>query len=243
LIRSNSSVHAESISGELTGVTAVAAAPTFEAGALAIAWDGQSRDSEHPPVIPVYDFRSSGAVARLQTLIADTEPAAFSSLLAQQEFLSAINEYWNSIGAGPTEQFRGIRADKPGQDLVSTRHESEHRIGLHLDNWHRYPARTRELSPRRLTLNLGPGSRWLILIDTHDFWREICNRGDGDKLVGTLQLRTWRLALGRPVYRYHVPPGFAYLAATEYYGHDGSTRWAVAPSLTIHWTNVTTEGR
>jgi hypothetical protein len=230
----------EPVPGELIGVTAVTAGSTFEVGAVAVAWGGLHGDHGDSPLIPIQDFRSSCTVTRLQELAEQADPCALNSLLNEQEFLSAMGEYWNSVGAGPAGQFCGVKADAPGQDMLTTRHENQHRIGIHLDNWHRFPARTRQMSPRRLALNIGPGPRWLLLVDTREFWREICDRGDGEKAVGTNQLRIWLLAHARPVYRYRIPPGFAYLAATEYYGHDGSTRWAKAPSVTAQWTNVAT---
>jgi hypothetical protein len=232
--------NAKSVPGELIGITTAAEGPRIEVEALDIAWDIKPSRGDLPPMIPIYDLRSSGAVVNLREFVEKTRRDELRSLLGLKEFKVAAEQYWKSVGAADRGRSCGIKMDLPGQDLLTGNPTSGRLIGIHLDNWHGSPARLRYLSPQRLALNLGPGARWLLLIDTREFWREICAGGDGEKIVGTPRLRSSRFARGEPVYRYRVDPGFAYLASTEFYGHDGSTRWTEEPSITAQWWNVIT---
>lgn len=231
--------NAKSVSGELVGITTAAERPRLEAEALGVAWGIKPSGGDIPLMISIYDLRSSGAVANLRGFVERTRRGELRSLLGLKEFKIAAKQYWKSIGASDRGHAYGIKMDLPGQDLLTENTASGRLIGIHLDNWHGFPARSRYLSPQRLTLNLGPGARWLLLIDTREFWKEVCDSGDGEKIVGTSRLRESRFALGKPVYRYRVDPGFAYLASTEFYGHDGSTKWTGEPSITAQWLNVT----
>lgn len=228
----------KSVSGELVGTITAEEGPRFEVEALNISWDIKPSGKVLSPMIPVYDLRSSDAVANMREYVENTGRDELRSLLRLKKFKVASEQYWKSVGVADSGQSCGIKMDAPGQDLLTENTRSGFLIGIHLDNWHGFPARLRYLSPQRLTLNLGPGARWLLLIDTREFWREICGSSDGEKVVGTSHLRSSRFALGKPVYRYRVDPGFAYLASTEFYGHDGSTRWARDPSVTAQWWNV-----
>ncbi len=230
--------NAESVPGELVGITTAAEGSRIEVEALDIVWGAKPSRGYLPPMIPIYDFRSSGAVANLREFVEKTRRDELGSLLGLKEFKVAAEQYWKSAGVANRGRSCGIKIDPPGQDLLTGNPATGRLIGIHLDNWHGFPARLRYLSPQRLALNLGPGARWLLLVDTREFWREICVSGDGEKIVGTPRLRSSRFACGEPVYRYRVDPGFAYLASTEFYGHDGSTRWAEEPSITVQWWSV-----
>lgn len=233
--------NAQSVSGELVGTATAAKRPRFEAEALDIAWDVKPSSGDPLPIIPIYDFCSSGPVIKLREFVENTGHDELRHLLGLKEFRIAVEQYWKSVGTTGRDRSCGVKIDLPGQDLLTENPASGDLVGIHLDNWHRLPARSRYLSPQRLTLNLGPGVRWLLLIDTREFWREICDSGDGEKIVGTSRLRSSRFAIGKQVCRYRLDPGFAYLASTEFYGHDGSSRWAGEPSITAQWYNVITQ--
>lgn len=51
--------------------------------------------------------------------------------------------------------------------LTTTRnHENDgHRIGLHVDNWDKLPYATKHTGRRRICINIGPGTRYLLLGD------------------------------------------------------------------------------
>jgi hypothetical protein len=200
--------NAKSISSELVGITTAAEGSRLEVEALDIAWDIKPSGGDLVPMIPIYDLRSSGAVVNLREFVEKTRRDELRSLPGLKEFKVAAEQYWKSVGVTDKGQSCGIKMDLPGQDLLTENPTSGRLIGIHLDNWHEFPACSRYLSPQRLTLNLGPGARWLLLIDTREFWREICDSGDGEKIVGTSRLRSSRFALGKPVCRYRVDPGF-----------------------------------
>jgi hypothetical protein len=159
------------------------------------------------------------------------------SLLRDDAFSSHVSKYWAAVGGGLASGHRGAKVDPAGVDLLTRSPATGLRIGIHLDDWHQFPAQDRGSSPLRLALNLGPGQRWLLLIDTNHFWMQIAAR-DPLARAGTPQLREWAGRLETGVYRYGLDPGFAYLAGTEYYGHDGSTRWSTEPSVTLQWSKV-----
>ncbi|MGW5689127.1 hypothetical protein [Nonomuraea sp. NPDC003754] len=112
-----------------------------------------------------------------------------------------------------------------------------HRIGLHVDNFDRLPYSARQNSRRRLCLNLGPGTRYLLVGD-RDI-KEICRvigHDQGGYCPHTDDLRRY-VAEGHPLrcLRIRLQPGQGYIAPTEFLPHDGSTNGEESWSLAAFW--------
>ncbi|GHF58960.1 hypothetical protein GCM10018790_41150 [Kitasatospora xanthocidica] len=98
-------------------------------------------------------------------------------------------------------------------------------IGLHLDNWDKLNYTDKHTGRRRLCINLGPGSRYILLGDTDA--QTICRAVREDYAScypHTDDLRSYA-ALGLPLrcLRIRLDPGEGYIAPTEFLPHDGST--------------------
>ncbi|MEV8632893.1 hypothetical protein AB0395_14670 [Streptosporangium sp. NPDC051023] len=128
-------------------------------------------------------------------------------------------------------------ASQPGQ-LTSTEDPAiERRIGLHIDNFDRRTYPERHLSRRRLCLNLGPGTRYLLVGDRDIM--EICRALGQDQeqyCPHTDDVRQY-IADGYLLrcLRIRLEPGQGYIAPTELAPHDGSTSGAQRWSLAAFW--------
>ncbi|MER7129799.1 hypothetical protein [Streptosporangium saharense] len=128
-------------------------------------------------------------------------------------------------------------ASHPGQLTTTEDPATDRRIGLHIDNFDRRTYSDRHLSRRRLCLNLGPGTRYL-LVDDRDIM-EICHvlgRDQERHYPHTDDLRQY-IAEGHPLrcLRIRLEPGQGYIAPTELMPHDGSTSGAQMWSLAAFW--------
>jgi hypothetical protein len=86
--------NAQSVQGELVGAaTATKRQPQFEAEALDIAWDVKPNSGDLFPIIPIYDFRSSGPVIKLREFIENTEHDELGFLLGLKESKIAVEQY------------------------------------------------------------------------------------------------------------------------------------------------------
>ncbi|MFE2722468.1 hypothetical protein [Kitasatospora sp. NPDC059327] len=118
------------------------------------------------------------------------------------------------------------RALSPADGLTTTSHHgSGLLIGLHLDNWDRLPYAAKHTGRRRLCINLGPGTRYLLVCDQDA--QTVCRAVHSDwtaRYPHTDDLRSYVIE-GRPVrcYRLRLDPGDGYVAPTEFLPHDGST--------------------
>ncbi|MDH6120327.1 hypothetical protein [Kitasatospora sp. GAS204B] len=116
--------------------------------------------------------------------------------------------------------------ESPAKALTTTpNYRDGRRIGLHLDNWDKLTYAAKHTGRRRLCINLGPGSRYLLLGDTDI--QAICRAVHQDyatRYPHTDDLRAY-VAAGRPLrcLRIRLEPGEGYVAPTEYLPHDGST--------------------
>jgi hypothetical protein len=111
------------------------------------------------------------------------------------------------------------------------------RIGLHIDNFDRMSWATRHRSRRRLCLNFGPGTRYLVFanVDVYDICRfQGCAPPDAHPHTG--DVRRYVAAEG-PVLclRVRLSPGQGYIAPTELLPHDGSTMNDPLPSVAAFW--------
>lgn len=104
-------------------------------------------------------------------------------------------------------------------------HRDRQLIGLHLDNWDKLDYATKHTGRRRLCVNLGPGTRYILLGDMDA--QTICRAVRTDFVTcypHTDDLRSY-VALGLPLQclRIRLDPGEGYIAPTEFLPHDGST--------------------
>ncbi|MEX2982819.1 hypothetical protein [Streptomyces sp. C36] len=111
------------------------------------------------------------------------------------------------------------------------------RLGLHVDNWDRLPYGARHEGRRRLCLNLGPGTRYLLLgdRDIEEIFRAV--RPDPEqRYPHTDDVRQY-VVRGRPLQclRIRLEPGDGYIAPTELLPHDGSTSGVGWPSTAAFW--------
>lgn len=105
----------------------------------------------------------------------------------------------------------GEACDAPGLPVTHLNPASGLRSGLHVDNHQNLPYADRETARRRLCVNLGPGSRYLLLSDTDikSVCRTVHDRYE-DHRPATSDLRRY-VALQRPlrVLRLRIDPGRA----------------------------------
>ncbi|MFI9328989.1 hypothetical protein ACIGZJ_15740 [Kitasatospora sp. NPDC052868] len=126
----------------------------------------------------------------------------------------------------------------PAEALTThTAPDTGRRLGLHVDNHQKLPYAARETARRRLCVNLGPGTRYLLLADTDikSVCRTIHERYD-NRHPDTEDLRYF-VILRRPlrVLRLRIEPGEGFLAPTAVLPYDESTEGQAEPSDTASW--------
>ncbi|MEU8919467.1 hypothetical protein AB0D10_00850 [Kitasatospora sp. NPDC048545] len=137
------------------------------------------------------------------------------------------------------------RADSyPNAATTTPNYADGRRIGLHLDNWDKLDYENKARGRRRLCVNLGPGTRYLLLCNIDI--QAICRAVRPDYATcypHTDDLRAY-IAAGLPLtcLRIRLAPGDGYLAPTEYLPHDGSTAGYAEPSTAAFWLGHWTRG-
>lgn len=160
----------------------------------------------------------------------DLDPDNLTSRLEAAATLDPLNGGWPTTLLGCTAS--------PGNWTTTTEDSAiGHRIGLHVDNFDRLPYPKRPYSRRRLCLNLGPGTRYLLIGD-HDV-QHICRtlyRDLDHHYPHTTDVRRY-VAAGHRLrcLRLRLDPGDGYIAPTELLPHDGSTLNSAAPSVAAFW--------
>lgn len=139
---------------------------------------------------------------------------------------------------GPDAVYLGQALAKPDTITTTDNYQDGRLIGLHLDNWDKLPYAAKHTGRRRIGLNLGPGSRYLILgaIDAQTVCRAVHPDDHTQRYPHTDDYRTY-VASGRPIriIRILLAPGEGYVAPTEYLLHDGSTEGQDQPSAAAFW--------
>ncbi|MQS11340.1 hypothetical protein F7Q99_03295 [Streptomyces kaniharaensis] len=131
----------------------------------------------------------------------------------------------------------GDTDDPPGELTTHRDSPSGLRPGIHVDNDQNLPYDQREKARRRLCVNLGPGSRYLLLADTDI--KSIC-RCVQDRYEthhpSTHDLRLF-VTLRRPLrlLRLRIDPGEGWFAPTSVLPYDESTEGQDLPSATSSW--------
>ncbi|MFF4345521.1 hypothetical protein ACFY00_37130 [Kitasatospora sp. NPDC001540] len=130
------------------------------------------------------------------------------------------------------------RAASPAKALTTTpNYRDGRRIGLHVDNWDKLAYHAKHLGRRRLCINLGPGTRYILLgdIDIQAICRTV-HPDPENRYPHTDDLRAYIAAGHRlNVYRIRLEPGEGYIAPTELLPHDGSTEDQPEPSTAAFW--------
>ncbi|MFF5447147.1 hypothetical protein [Streptomyces sp. NPDC012888] len=138
----------------------------------------------------------------------------------------------------PEAQYLGQALAKPGMTTTTQNHAAGLLLGLHLDNWDKLIHGAKAHGRRRLALNLGPGTRYIILgaLDAQAVCRTVHPTDYALRYPHTTDYRA-HVAAGHPirVYRFRLAPGEGYTAPTEYLLHDGSTDGQAEPSAMAFW--------
>lgn len=134
--------------------------------------------------------------------------------------------------------YLGQALAKPDMTTTTDNYEDGRLIGLHLDNWDKLPYADKHTGRRRLCLNLGPGTRYIVLgtIDAQAVCRAIHPNDHSHRYPHTQDYRDY-VARGRPIriIRIRLASGEGYVAPTEYLPHDGSTEAQDRPSAAAFW--------
>ncbi|MGW7579771.1 hypothetical protein ACWGKU_20295 [Kitasatospora sp. NPDC054768] len=129
-------------------------------------------------------------------------------------------------------------ADSPARALTTTPNNRDgRRIGLHVDNWDKLGYQDKASGRRRLCVNLGPGTRYLLVCDIDI--QQVCRAIRPDYATcypHTDDLRVYAAStLPMTCLRIRLAPGDGYLAPTEFLPHDGSTEGFTSPSTAAFW--------
>ncbi|MGF1426868.1 hypothetical protein [Kitasatospora sp. LaBMicrA B282] len=156
--------------------------------------------------------------------------------LRHTDAIDLLSELADPLG-DPNATYLG-QAASPAKALTTTDNYQEgRRLGLHVDNWDKLSYAEKHRGRRRLCLNLGPGTRYLLLGDIdiqaicrtvhHDYEHHYPHTDDLHTYVARHQpLRCFRIRLA---------PGECYIAPTELLPHDGSTEDQPEPSTAAFW--------
>ncbi|MGW4648120.1 hypothetical protein [Kitasatospora sp. NPDC004289] len=208
---------------ETTGVRAASGEPEYEDGAVLP--EGPWRPLT-PELAGILKPTARAADSTLVELVRLPDGPPPSSLAALSDPL------------GDRDAVHLGQAASPAKVLTTTlNYQDGRRIGLHIDNWDKLDHQAKHTGRRRLCINLGPGTRYLLLGDTDI--QTICRTVHNDpvnRYPHTDDLRTY-IASGHQisVYRLRLEPGEGYIAPTELLPHDGSTEGQPQPSTATFW--------
>ncbi|GAA2250183.1 hypothetical protein GCM10010232_42560 [Streptomyces amakusaensis] len=135
-------------------------------------------------------------------------------------------------------QYLGQALSKPHSVTTTENYQDGRLIGLHLDNWDKLIYKQKPRGRRRLALNLGPGTRYMLVgtLDAQAVCRAVHPEDYTHRYPSTDDYRK-HVAAGQPVrvHRIRLAPGEGYIAPTEYLLHDGSTEGQDHPSAAAFW--------
>ncbi|WP_371676999.1 hypothetical protein [Streptomyces sp. NBC_01276] len=138
----------------------------------------------------------------------------------------------------PEAVYLGQALARAGMATTTDNYRDGRLVGLHLDNWDKLPYAEKHTARRRLCLNLGPGSRYVILgaLDAQAVCRAVHPEDHHEWYPHTEDYRAY-VAGGQsiPLTRIRLDRGEGYLAPTEYLLHDGSTEHQEQPSTAAFW--------
>ncbi|MBL1099933.1 hypothetical protein [Streptomyces coffeae] len=138
---------------------------------------------------------------------------------------------------GPETVYLGQALGKPNMLTTTDNYPDGRRIGLHFDNWDKLSYATKHTGRRRFAVNLGPGSRYIVLgfMDAQTVCRAV-HRDYEQRHPHSDDLRRF-VADGQAMacLRIRLAPGEGYIVPTEFLPHDGSTEGLAVPSVAAFW--------
>jgi hypothetical protein len=125
----------------------------------------------------------------------------------------------------PDYVFHGIARDDPGMLTVSINKDLNRIVGLHVDSWDRMPLEKRRFARNRISINLGPSSRYVLFVPaTLEDMVSLLSSERGMHIdLPKLPTVFMQEFADFPVVRCRLPPGASYILPTENMLHDGST--------------------
>jgi hypothetical protein len=194
-------------------------------------------DYERDAIVPAGDWRPvSEHVAESLKPGAATPDSAIVELVTPPSLGGSARSA--GLDSVLSAEFLGVFGPQPA-GLLTTSFNAKAgglNIGLHIDYWDKATYAMRARSRRRLCLNLGPGSRYLLVadIDIQDIGLTF---GMAPSDVPEVDIVRRYCKAGRPLrcFRLRLDPGDGYLAPTELYPHDGATRDCPDASSVAMW--------
>ncbi|MCX4696379.1 hypothetical protein [Streptomyces sp. NBC_01408] len=148
-----------------------------------------------------------------------------------------LEDLTQQMGDGQAK-YLGQALAKPDMLTSTDNYQDGRLIGLHLDNWDKLNYGQKATGRRRLALNLGPGTRYILLgaLDAQAVCRAVHPEDYAYRYPSTDDYRA-HVAAGHPIrcVRIRLAPGEGYIAPTEYLLHDGSTEGQDQPSAMAFW--------
>ncbi|MFD3677918.1 hypothetical protein [Streptomyces sp. NPDC058613] len=121
-------------------------------------------------------------------------------------------------------QYLGQALAQPDVITTTDNYQDGRRIGLHLDDWDKHNYGQKRTGQRRLALNSGPGTRYILLgaVDAQAVCRAVHPEAYAYRYPSTDDYRA-HVAAGHPIrcVRIRLARGEGYIAPTEYLLHDG----------------------
>ncbi|WP_035841942.1 hypothetical protein [Kitasatospora azatica] len=203
-----------------------------------------ARHTHHEPgyengaVVPAGPWRAiSAQEARTLRPTALTDDARLIELIKLPGHLpGALPQLADNLG-DPNASYLGQAASSANALTTTENYTDGRRIGLHVDNWDKLSYTTKHQGRRRLCVNLGPGTRYLLVgaTDIQSICRAM-HQNPEQRYPHTDDLRAY-VAARQPllIYRLRLAPGEGYLAPTELLPHDGSTQDQPHPSAAAFW--------
>jgi hypothetical protein len=184
-------------------------------------------------------FRLTGEWARHQS-VAILRPNLALQTLMTKENLATINykqEDYPAISKAlvsalieecelaPDYVFHGIARNDPDMLTVSINKKLNTLVGLHVDFWDGLPLEQRRFAKNRISINLGPRSRYILFIPaTLEDMASLLSSERGMQIeLAKLPTVFMQQFADFPVVRCRLPPGASYIFPTENMPHDGST--------------------
>ncbi|MEV0409842.1 hypothetical protein AB0I68_03275 [Streptomyces sp. NPDC050448] len=165
-------------------------------------------------------------VGRTLTAPSWTPPSTLVEIVRPPEPGEDDQEHLADEMCDPDVQYLGQARAKANMTTTTENYAAGLLLGLHLDNWDKLIHGAKARGRRRLALNLGPGTRYIILggLDAQAVCRAVHPDDYALRHPHTNDYRE-HVAAGNPirVVRVRISPGEGYIAPTEYLLHDGST--------------------
>lgn len=142
----------------------------------------------------------------------------------------------NRSGNFGSSEVHNIYVGEPGLTTTTFNKATNSFIGLHFDNFEAFSSSNRKDSRNRICLNLGLQSRYLYVLPLgFDSIKKKLNIQSKDYNLSNVEVISKILETfpSYPILRIEIAPYEYYLAATEYFIHDGSTIISNKPDINL----------